>query len=201
MAELDFFIAPEKAESLIIKHLLFEGYAFVPAMLYPSNKIIILNEFSELIEFAKMERHFYVTHPNFTKHEFLLRKINKNGLDCFYIVDKFGGPYLEIFLPVQYFENNILHYSSGFIAKFNKYYLPKNGDNILIGDNGASKAYKDICGHIIKNTILIRNLSKRAFRISKEVIHDIKNGAKLAGFSDQQLQEILPSITEVTTSK
>lgn len=191
MAELDFYMKQCTAETIVLDFLLKEGFVFTPSKLYPDKKALYLNNFDSVKEAAYQVGYLYLTHPSITKYDFVLKDIIKENKEYFYIMDKYGGPYLDLYFPKQYEENNVLNYSAGSIGAFNIYYQ-QDGENIReLDTTNLKEAYRKVCNHVRKHTIVIKTIKGRTYRITEELLENARKGeAILNGFSEESLKNL-----------
>lgn len=188
MAELDFFMNYSEFEPLVAR-LFEEGYCFIPNMHFNSVDLIKINDKIVFDSYLSQTRYFYLTHKDFTCQDLLVDSIVKDEKTFYYVVQSHGGPYLDLCIPLMYCENDIIFYSNGYIAYHSNFY---SKNNLLVDYNKSMliSHYKKISTYIKKNTRKYKTEIGRIFEISPLVIQSATKGAKLNGFTQNDMQKL-----------
>ena len=135
MPEVDFILAPEEQKRLI-EHLLGEGLLFVPDVRYSEPKYVTLDKIEYIREYeepSKGARLFFVLSPTFSQHSLEMHAIasEENREPCFCVLQRHGGPYLDLLLSSLKSRPAPL-LVSGFSAYYSSYWIGAPGTEIPV---------------------------------------------------------------------
>ena len=105
MPEVDFILAPDEQMGLI-EYLLNRGLKFVPDIHYDEPAYATLDSMQEILRYAEPPtgtRLFFVLSPTFSPHPLGMRALPsapQRPNQCFYVVQRRGGPYLDLLVSV-----------------------------------------------------------------------------------------------------
>lgn len=186
MAQIDFFI-DDVLEKKLIEYLFSLDFEFIPSIDSEIENYNVVNSFEEFDLWSKKTRQFYLINKNFTTKPLVVKNFVRDEVTFFYISQRYGGPYIDFFLPATFNEDST-EISSGFIGIYSSYY----GINDIQSVDILNSYYRKISNFIKKNTVKFSLKIKRTYWVSQSIIDLIEQGkAELVGVPSEDISILL----------
>lgn len=189
MAQLDFLMVGNEINSFL-SHLIDLKCKFIPDSFYESTEFQILKDVNSIMDNSLSNRLFFVINEVYSKHPLEMREVNRVEGLRYYVVQRSGGPTIDLFLPKIIQDEGNQFLSSGFIAIF-PYIHSINNDKIK-----ASPELKDFYAKIeayVKKGACKLKTKHRTYYTSKSALDEIKAGILPVGVPLEYLKEIVKS--------
>jgi hypothetical protein len=154
MAQLDFYFNKNEKRNLL-DFFFKNDFKLIPDNHYLTENYLILNSLHDAEPFLEKNVVFHLIHDSFSKNNLLLRKIEKQGKEIYYILPKYGGPTLDSYLNGIAETKGI--YSTNFIAYYSKYFI---NDVELPASQELKTMFKLLSNYIKKNSKSYKFLNK-----------------------------------------
>ena len=187
MAQLDFLMVGNEINSFLA-HLIDLKCKFIPDSFYESKEFQILKDVNSIISNSLSNRLFLVINEVYSKHPLEMREVNRIEGSRYYVVQRSGGPTIDLFLPKIIQDEGSQFLSSGFIAIFPYIYTL---DNQKIKASPELKGFYSRIESYIKKGAYKLKTKHRTYYTSKNALDEIKAGILPVGIPLEYLKEII----------
>lgn len=168
MAQLDFYFSIEEKNKLV--ELVFEKKGVIAVDSdYLSPCYTILKNMHEYRDFAESNNIFYILHEDYVKYPLQFSTFNRDNQTFYYINQKYGGPYIDIY-TTGLLENNRIETSN--IHYYPYYYVDK--ETQINPTHELLDFYNSLTKFIRKNSLPYK-MTVRKYWIGKQLIQDVIN--------------------------
>ena len=177
MAELDFILINNE-QAKLIDYLLELKAMFIPSLDYERPEFLELinrEEIEKTINSLDLNGPIFLLWENISRYPLEFDSITKEGKKIYYLMQRYGGPYID-FGPCKIFvEGKDKFITSGSIGHYAKYWIEELDDNIKVSEEIKSK-YKEITKFIKTMTKRVKSKSGiRYYWVGREAIKMLQN--------------------------
>lgn len=188
MAQLDFFMLEDET-SAFLNYLLDQKCEFIPDLFYESREIRILDNLRSLTSYVPINRLFFIVNKIYSKYPLEMRQVKRAEGERFYLVQRFGGPTIDLFIPKIIIDEEAKRFiSSGFLSIYPSIYT---ADKQEVKASSELKFFYSKVVSYVKRASYKLSTERRTYYISKGTLEEIKAGALPVGVSSSYINIFL----------
>lgn len=180
MPELGILLTPAE-ENALVSHCLSLGAVLIPDIEYHSDRYVEVANNKMFCHYRDITRLFYVVHGSYIVRPLEMRMLHKDGRDTWYIVQRNGGPSIDLFLTASSSENSGKRVIPGFVA-YHKTFWNADASENQEPPLSLIRFYSEIKSAIQAKAIR-RVIGKRAFWVGREMVSLLNSGSAILGLS------------------
>ena len=171
MPQFKFYINDSERKDLI-NYILSKGTKIIPALLYPTDKYITLSNTEEFFNHLKnQEIGFYLMDNSFELEPLVVSKNRFFEEPKFSIVQRKGGPYIDIDFYLGYADDAKVLYKCSIIDHYARFIHYDSYEEFRVSEN-LKDYYKDVI-RFIKTLCKCVKKDGKMYWISKSVINEL----------------------------
>lgn len=179
MPELGFYFDDSDLNDFA-KRCLTEGAYFVPDHIYTDEKFDKITTFSKFRECRINGTNlFFILHNSYEDCPFELRPIVKNEVTGFYILQKNGGPTIDLFCPSSFDKNGTDVIAPGFVAFHSSYWNTTTREEVRAPE--SIKLWYRMLTKTIKERSMKIRARHRIFMVGQGATARLAEGWQLGG--------------------
>ena len=166
MPQIDFYLNIEEKHNLV-KFIIGNNGFLIPSLHYDEPNYDIIKDIIDYKYFASENSLFFILHDSFLKYPFRFDNFEKDNKKIFYLMQRYGGPYID-FYSSGLIEGNFI--GSGYIGHYPSFY---NDEDLSFNPpKELLEFYKAIIKYI-KSITLPYKTQKRKYLIGRKLIQDV----------------------------
>jgi hypothetical protein len=178
MAQLDIFLSEVDLESLLALALS-RGAVLVPDTRYATDKYDEIADLAPMRRFRPAVKLFFILHQSYLVTPLEMRQTRSEENSAWYIMQRNGGPTIDIFCPGQKESGDRRIIGQGYVGYYPTFWNPRTGRNETASP--ALKAYYALLTKHIRTHAARVALPKRTFWIGLDALRLARLGWSLPG--------------------
>jgi hypothetical protein len=173
MPEIGIILA-KREEISLIEHVFSQGSYLVPDLHYPNPEYVKIRSVDDFLHYRQETRLYFMLHENYAISPLEMRQIEKDGKKSYFIMQRNGGPSIDLFMTAEFVVDDTTKVAPGFVA-----YYPTFWNTITHQNQKVPSHLLDAHGEIrkyIRSIAASNKLGKRSYWIGREMSRALDDG-------------------------